>query len=232
MGVELRKLEIGDAEGLVVAFERVAGEDAVFALADEKADGVGVAGALEKMVRAGNVAAELAQESRLERFGLDFHDDVAMEADMVEEEIGEEFGPRDVEAVFAAHEGETVAEFEEEFFDVGDEGGLEFFLREGFGQLGEIEGVGIFDELAGEIGADVGKGAVEVGEGAALALVEPGVDVMGEDGARPAVAEGFGQIKTGRYGVVGEFVDDGSVVAPWNLEQPLLRRFGRTGRNG
>ena len=71
---------------------------------------------------------------------------------MVEEKIEPVVLAGDFEGNLAADEGEAGSEFEEEFLDVLDEAGFEFALTGVLGQREEIEVVGIFQELLGQVG--------------------------------------------------------------------------------
>ena len=88
-------------------FERVFGEDAVFGLAENEADGGGVAGVAELGVYGRAVEIHFAGILGFEIAFFQIHDDEAAEVQMVEEEVDEKLAVADGEWVLAADEGEA-----------------------------------------------------------------------------------------------------------------------------
>ncbi len=124
----------------------------------------------------------------------------------------------DVEAVLVADEGEAGAEFEEEIAQVGDEGFFEFALADGGADVEELEVERVFDQLASEIGLGIGQGGGEVVVLAGGAQVEFALDLVDEDGARPAVFGGLGGVPEAEGGGF-EFFDERNVVSPGDCKE-------------
>ncbi len=110
--------------------------------------------------------------------------DQAFEFAVVEEEVDVEVVVVDLEAFLAGDEAEACAEFEEELFDVAEDGVFEVFFEVVVVEVEEVEDVGIFEEEVGgdflvvaelvEVVADGGFGFA--GEGGAF--VEHGVEAL------------------------------------------------------
>jgi len=104
---------------------------------------------------------------------------------------------------------------------VEEEGLFEVALA-GVGAEGEeVEVVGVFEEVAGEIGLAVGEGSLEVGEGLALTVEEAAFDLEDEDVAAPALAEGLFDVPEAFRRVVEE-IKEAEVVAPRQLCNRVL----------
>lgn len=110
---------------------------------------------------------------------------------MVEKEVDQELVPRHVQAVLAPDEGEACAQLQEETGQVVEQGVFQLSFVVALGQGEEVEGVGVFEGLTGEIGQGRGQGGLEIGDGLARAQVEATLDLVGQDGPGPVVFEGF-----------------------------------------
>src|SRR6202042_357248 len=86
----------------------------------------------------------------------------------------------------------------------------------------EVEGVGIFDELLGEIGLRLWEGRLEVGDGAALTAVQSALDLHYEDIATPAVLDGLLSIPEPLRRVL-HLVQQHTIVGPRQLCSRLLQ---------
>ena len=110
---------------------------------------------------------------------------------MVEEQVEVEVLSADLERILAADKGESLAQLENESPNLL---GQALFDRALFGfgcERQEVEGVGILDELLGELGLLGGQGAMEVGESSALPCEQTTLDLMSEDVTAPAVLDGL-----------------------------------------
>src|SRR4029078_9646084 len=102
--------------------------------------------------------------------------DVAAQAQVVEEEIQIEVLLADRQVVLAADEGESDTEFQEERADVADQPALQVALMRLRSEAEEVEIVGVFQQLPGEIRLRRGERAGEVGHRTALSPVQPALD--------------------------------------------------------
>lgn len=116
--------EIGDAVGgdtnrlLLIAFECPSGYHIVLLFADQQADGVAILRFLNLVVNARAVEVELADELGLELDDLEFDNHISAKLEVVEQEVGLEFIAIDSEDLLTTYEGESVAKFKEELYDI------------------------------------------------------------------------------------------------------------------
>lgn len=167
---------------------------------------------------------------RAELGHLQVDDDVAVQFDVVEEDVDEEVLLADREVVLAAEEGEADAELEHDVLEVAQEAALQVALVGSSIEGEEVEVVGVFEQALGEVGLGGGERAGEVGDGLALAAMERGVDLDGQDVAAPAVLDGGLGVPGADFGGA-ELVEQDAVVEPGqlcsNLLQNCLVRPGR-----
>src|SRR5450759_1367872 len=123
----------------------------------------------------------------------------------------------------ASDEGEALAEFEEEFFQMAEQAQFEFPLAERFSQREEVEDVGVFQHLFGQVGLRGWQSALEVVDGLALAFVGVTLDLKDENVATPAVLDGLAHIPEAR-GEVFDLLPEHHVVTPGQLCNKLLRK--------
>ena len=90
---------IGDADGFVDVAQGVLGEDAVFGLAEDQADGWLVGGVAELVIDGGAVEVHLAGVFRLEVALLQFDDNEAAKLEVVEEQVEVEIPVADFQAI-------------------------------------------------------------------------------------------------------------------------------------
>ena len=102
---------------------------------------------------------------------------------------------------------------------------MEVALLDLLAEAEEVEDVGVFERLAGEVGLRRGKDAVEVVEGLPLPAVEAGFDLVQEDGARPAVLSGSLRVPEAMHPPL-QALDQQDVVPPGKSRQ-LGGRLGQ-----
>lgn len=86
-----------------------------------------------------------------EMFGLKFvnlqvEGHKALQCAVVEQEVEAEVLAADLQEVLLADEGEVAAQFNEEAFEIGDEGVLEVRFGMGFRQVEKVHEVGVFED--------------------------------------------------------------------------------------
>lgn len=140
-----------DADRLGDVAQGVFDDEAVRAAAEEEADGGGVLRGAQEVVDGRAVEVELAGVLGTERAHLQVDDDVAVELDVVEDEVDEEVVLADREVVLAAEEGEADAELEHEILQMVQQSALEVTLVGGGVEGEEIEVVGVFEQVLGEV---------------------------------------------------------------------------------
>ncbi len=110
---------VGEADGFLDVAQAVFGEDAVFGLTEDQADGGGVLRVSQQVIIDGgavevHLAGMLGLEVALHQ--LDHHE--ATKLQVVEEQIEVEFSVADFEPVLTAGEGEAAPQFGQELFQV------------------------------------------------------------------------------------------------------------------
>ncbi|MPN26185.1 hypothetical protein SDC9_173609 [bioreactor metagenome] len=121
-------------------------------------------------INGGHVKAELSQVFRLELAAFQFDHDVAAQLEVIEQQVDEEFLAADVQQHLPADEGKAGAQFEQEVGDVLHQGVFDVALVGCLGQAEEIETVGVFQRLAGEVGLRSGQGVGKIRDQIAAAL--------------------------------------------------------------
>src|SRR3954464_3865877 len=146
-----------DADRLLLPLEGVLGHQAVLGLAEDEADGGLVVGAAEEVVDGGEIEAHLAGVLGLEVRHLELDDDVAAQVEVVEEEVEEEVPAAHGQRILGADEGEAGAQLEEEATDLLDQPPVEVALLDLVAEVEEVEDIGVFEGLAGEVGLRRGE---------------------------------------------------------------------------
>jgi hypothetical protein len=127
------------------------------------------------------IEIHLARVLGLERPAFEVHDHEAAEAQVVKEEVEIEVVAANVKMILASNEGEALAEFEDEFFDFGQQGEFEFALAERFCEGEEVEDVRVFENLLGKVGLRWREGAMEIVDGFAGASMGLALDLEREN---------------------------------------------------
>src|SRR5574337_1197435 len=122
-----------------------------------------------------------------------------------------------------ANEGEAAAQLQQEVLDVIYQRLLDLALASRVGGAEEVEEVGVLEDLSGQVRLGGRQGIAEVGDGLALALVGVGVDLYGQDVARPAVLHHLADVPL-PHGRVGYAIQQHAVVEPGDLcsEKPCM----------
>ena len=131
----------------------------------------------------------------------------------MEEQVAEELLLVDDEPNLPPHEGESLAELEQELADVVDERLLHVALDAFVDRAEEVEQVRVAGGLLGEVGVGLGQRAGEVGDRPAGSLVEARLDVEGENVATPPLLDRRGGVPEPQVCVV-ELLQQGDVVVP------------------
>ncbi len=215
----------GDADGMQQVGQGVFDHDAVAGLAQEQADGLAVGRGLDLAVDGGHVEAQLAGILGAESAGLEFDDDVAVEEQVVEEEVHFEFLAADVDPDGLADEGEPHAQLDQELgHPVGQELAELVFPGAPAG-IEEAQVVSALEHVFGQIGVAGRHQAAEVADGTRGGRDGPEVDVVDEDVAGPAV--GGGLFRIGQAVAAGlEVLEEGDLVVPRQLSKRRLDNFG------
>src|SRR5882757_5496886 len=147
-----------------------------------------------------------------------------MKPGVIKEQVEEEFVSVHLDPVLVAHEGEAGAHFDEEilqavnqcFFDGAF--GSEFIERCGF------EDVGIFEDLARQIGLWRRQREREVRGGFAEPLMQVRVELVNEDAARPTMLDGLANVKRSCLRIL-HAIDQDAIMFPGNLGTKLVHNF-------
>jgi hypothetical protein len=126
---------------------------------------------------------------------------------VIEKQINEILLLAEREPVLAADEAETVAEFEEEHLEAGDQPVFEFALLDRAFEAEEFEVVGTFEHLVRLPGQMLRQGEGEV-VGFLLRhrpFISPGFDLVQQDVARPAESGGGAEVVKAGGGSVSLF---------------------------
>ena len=208
----------GHADGLPGGFKRPLDHRVVLGLADQKSDGRFVGRLLQKMVHGGDVEPELAEMFGLELRRFHFHDDVAVEVHVEEQQVGEFLLRADLKPVFTSDEHKALPEFEKESFDVRQERVLELLFAVAGREGDEVEGVGVLRDFLRQVAFAFRKTGREIRERLALPLVQFRVEEVQKNRTAPAVCHGLPDIEKRGFRIRPELVDDGDVVSPRNGE--------------
>lgn len=105
----------------------------------------------EQIVHGGAVEIDLAGIARLEGAGLEFDHDIAPELEMVEKEVEVEILVANLEMHLASDKRKAGSQLQKELLDVVNEGLLDLGFAAGIGGAEEVEQVGVFENLDGEV---------------------------------------------------------------------------------
>jgi len=152
-----------------------------------------------------------------------------MKFEVVKKKIEKVFLLADGQTDFVSHEGETFAELQKKISKVKQKPFLEFPFLGVLGQRQEVEGVGIFKQLLGEIGLRFRQGVLKIRERLPTAPVSLAFDLVDKDIPAPAVLDGGPRIP---QAVLRRFeaVKEGDVVAPTAIVQQLVGQLSHPDR--
>ena len=105
---------------------------------------------------------------------------------MIEKQVDEELVTRHLEPELPADEGEAGAELQQEAGDVRDQPALDLALFGLVAEAEKVEQVRVFERLLRQRRIGRRQARFEVGDGRALAQVQPVADVQVQRRARPA----------------------------------------------
>ena len=167
------------------------------------------------VVHGGEVEVHLAGGFGREVARFQVHHEEAAEMQVVKEKVEVEVLPADFEMHLPTDEGKAGAEFEEKFFDVRHQALLDGALVGVVPEIEEVEDVGIFGDLLREVRLRRRERRAEVGDRFALASIQGGIDLEGENVARPTVVSSLpGVPEAGNRSV--DFFEQDNVVRPRN----------------
>ena len=196
-------------------------EGVVFAVAEDDADGGEFVGQFHVAVEVVHIHLHLAEVLMGELVALEVDEDVAAEQAVVEDEVDEEVVIVEGEALLAGLEEEALPEFEEEGFQLVDDGGLQilFGIVRLLGEAEELQDERVLDEIGGffhdlALGGEAADFFLVPGKGEAL--VEGGGDLALEFADRPLVGGGFDLVEAA-LGGVGQR-EEFDVVGPAEFE--------------
>jgi hypothetical protein len=121
--------------------------DAIPCFAEQNADGRLIPIPAQLLVHRLQIKIELAGKLRLEVYGLELNDNIAMKFRMVKEKIEEEFPFAHLQLFLPSNKGETGAQFQQKFGDMVDQRRFQLPLVVVVGQRQKIKVVRIFDQL-------------------------------------------------------------------------------------
>lgn len=163
------------------------GQHVVAALAQDQADGRRVVRVLQLVVDHVAVEVQLAGVLRLELAALQLDHHVAAQLDVEEQQVDEVLLLADLHPVLPPHEGEALAEFEQELLQVLHQPGFQLALAKRLLQRQEVEDVGILQRLADQLGLRRQSPHAEAAGTYALSLTGLAVDHQHQRGAAPAL---------------------------------------------
>ena len=108
---------------------------------------------------------------------------------------------------------------------------FELPFRARFGGAEEVEQVRVLERLRGQIGVGWRQRPREVGDGAALALVQPVLDLNREHAPAPTLLSSLGHVPQSGP-AIRHLVQDNAVMEPRNLCSSLLHKFALGPRSG
>lgn len=142
--------KFGDSHGGCSVAQGILDDESLFRFAEDEADGGLIAGVLDDVIDGGQVKIHLAGVFGFERAGFEIDYDEAAEAEMVKEQIDPVVLPGDFNRVLAA-------ELEEKALKVIEQPSFDVAFMGLSAQREEIEVVGVFEDLLGEIGLGEGR---------------------------------------------------------------------------
>jgi hypothetical protein len=167
------------------------------------------------------VEVHFAGELRLEVGDLQVDDHVAAQLQVVEEQVDAEFLAADLQQILAADEREADAELEQEGTDMFEQAALQLSLLRVGAQGQEVEVVWVLENLLRQLGLRRRQGPVEVGQGFALPVVEPALDLVDEHVAAPAVLDRLPHVPEALVWFL-DLIQENAVVEPRYLCSNLL----------
>ena len=129
----------------------------------------------------------MADEARVKGHGLELHDDVAAQLQVVEEKIDVEVLIAHFQMDLAPHESEPRAQFQQEMLDVIHQGLLHLPLPARVSGPQEIEKVGILEDLGCHVGIRGRRGGRKVGDSLPLPFMGLVVQLEFQDASAPAL---------------------------------------------
>lgn len=139
---------------------------------------------------------------------------------MIEQEVDVKVFVTDFKVVLTPGEGKALAELQQKSFQVADKPGFQLPLVKRLLQGEEVENVGVFQKLTGQVGLWGGQALLKVGNRLSLAFVGVAFDLMPESIAAPALFDGLLHVpETG--GKVYDLFDEDDVMEPRNSERKL-----------
>lgn len=186
-------MEFRDTNWLAGTTQSILNHRFVLALAQDDADGRLIVEMAHQIVHCRQVELHLPSVPRTELFHLEINDDKAAQLQVVEEEINEELVAHHLKAILAAHKSEADAKFQKELTDVPNQTALHILLMSFFHQRQEVKVVRVFEKVFSKVGLRSRQCLAEIGERLALPMIEPALDLEGQDVARlPIFGCGFG----------------------------------------
>jgi hypothetical protein len=145
------RLPLGDSDRLGDIPQCVFCRDPVAGLAQDQANGRGVAGMSHLRIDGGQIKIHLAGIFGRELLHLKVDDHKASQFEMVEQEIEVEVFVADHDMHLPPHERETGPELQQKLLDVIDQPGLEVAFDGLFVQREEVEEVRVFERLLRQV---------------------------------------------------------------------------------
>jgi len=184
-------------------------------LAQDQADRRLVGRVLQAVVDHVAVEVQLARILGLELAFLQVDDDERPQPQVVEQQVEVEVLVAHIQAVLAADERESLAQFEQELLHVADKLRFEFALVERLGQREEVEDVRILERLLGQVRLRRREQGGEVGNRLAVSGMGLGIDLESQDIPGPAVGERTLHVPA-TDGEISDFLHQDNVMSPGN----------------
>jgi hypothetical protein len=135
------------------------------ALAEQEPDGRRVGPGSKKIVHRREIKVELTRPFRFEPSGLELDDEVAVEPNVIKEQIDIKDLIPHLERNLATGEGEAAAQLQEQIPEMDQETALDLPLVRFAGDGQKIEVVGVFQNLFGQIGVRRRQRPLKIGDG-------------------------------------------------------------------
>jgi hypothetical protein len=148
-------------------------DDAVLALAQDEPDRGLISRVSQEIVDGRQVEVHFASVFGFERRHLQIDHHETPQLEMVKEQIDPELLAADLDWVLAADEREAHAQLQQKFPDLLNESGFELPFPSLLRECQEIEVVGIFEKLLGQVGLGRRQGLAEVRERLPLGRMSP-----------------------------------------------------------
>ena len=196
---------------------------AVRAAAEQETNRRGVGGIAQEVVDRGEVEIQLAGELWPELAHFQINDDIAVQLDVVEEEIQIEILLTNLKMILAAEKGEANAKFEHECLQVLEQTAFEIAFDRVIVEGQEVEVVRIFEQILDKIGLRTGERAHKVGRRLTLAEMKRRIDLERQDISAPAVFDSGTSVPAANLWII-ELVEDDAIVEPRDLCSNLLHK--------